>query len=287
MATYKGVSASEISQSIRDAKEFVYSLIEAEQPSQGAEQINQPNAISHLFSTLAGIVRRPESKPDLEAAGKVIRDYIDEITEADIEAIKNSQTDQDLAEKARNLQGTFIFMSDLFLTHGYLDTNGQGRDIAYGIEKWEAMSGARAAAFYEIDGAIEDHLSVYPKPSNQQREEYYQSRPPAYMTRYGIEFEHSEDDRAEKIEELRGEVLAALAPFADIGESGMTGYGIIGDSYDETDRKVGLIFETSKAGAQAVAAAMPNYIVLDYNKNPVTAAQNANLPKPGQNQPKP
>jgi hypothetical protein len=197
-----------------------------------------------------------------------INNHIDQISMHDIEAIRIASSNDELRLLVRSAESTLLFMSDLFAVHGVLDTHGKGRYIANNLNAWDAFNGARVLAEYEIDRAIKRHLLEFDEPTEKQVESYMRSKPASYIDFYGLECDiKSEGSRAA----IMMEVAAALEPFEAIDEVDAMGYGIVGDRYaKDGDRKTGIMFMTSRAGAEAVAKALPEYDVLDPKGNKIT-----------------
>lgn len=82
------------------------------------------------------------------------------------------------------------------------------------------------------------------------------------------------------VEQLRGQVDDALAPFWDLDEVKMTGIGLLTWPYKDGDPQ-GIMFEVSPRAAQAVADALPQHKVIDSDGNIVRPSKQGNAPKPG------
>jgi hypothetical protein len=68
----------------------------------------------------------------------------------------------------------------------------------------------------------------------------------------------------------REKVEQILAPFYELDEVESTGIGLIGN-FQSSSRKVGVVFDSTRRVAEAVAAAFPDRVVLDEKSQPVTA----------------
>jgi len=82
------------------------------------------------------------------------------------------------------------------------------------------------------------------------------------------------------VKTLRNRVEEALSPFYETDEVNMTGIGIIvNGEFKKGESPLGIVFGSTRRAAEAVAAAMPEWQVLDHNGKRV-------LPKPGFKAPK-
>jgi hypothetical protein len=233
MATYQGVEASEIVNSIKNAQDFVKQL----------------------------------------GCGGLIKQEIEGITASDLQNIASAQTEEQCAAAMRNVKGKFTFMAELFMTHAYLDTNGQAADVVRDLDRWSALSGARMLALTALDQEINDHLAQYPKPTEGQAEAFHATLDEPYMRSYGIEFDLSDRPAAD---DLARKVQKALEPFWAYNEVDRVGLGLIGDWRDWNDDKKrlqGIMFSTSPRGMDAVHKALPQYDIIDSKGATVKQAQ--------------
>lgn len=105
------------------------------------------------------------------------------------------------------------------------------------------------------------------------------------ISRYGLLIEELTEGKINwtdpSIDAIRMKVEKALEPFYELDEVEMTGIGLIGDHNVPRDQmKQGIMFQSSARAAQAVANALPEMKVMDYDGNPIPPKKQK-PPKPG------
>lgn len=103
---------------------------------------------------------------------------------------------------------------------------------------------------------------------------------PSALSGYGIHLGKLEDKvnlRDPAVEALRQKMDAVLAPFYEADEVTMTGLGMI----TEDHKQVGIMFVATRRAAEAVAAAMPDQVILDYKGKRVLPPGTPRMPKGG------
>lgn len=198
----------------------------------------------------------------------VITQHLAQITDSAVDDIRNASTREDLVAAVENVRITYLFAADLFMAHGMVDTNGEGASVARDLYSWGAFSGARHLALTQTDVAIENHLRALTPPTNAQADAFFNALPASYIGRYAIICDTN--DRADidaKVETLRD----VLEPFWAKGDSGSMRIMIGGLNHLDPRRFSGLVFETSREAARAVAAAFPNDVIRDVNGDEVKA----------------
>jgi len=225
------------------------------------------------------------------STGPELTGHLAEITQRNLADIATAQTDLDLVNAVREsgVEGRLCWIADLIRFHESRNTDGKGKDLAARLAAWDAFSGARAMVLTPLDVEIEAYIKKNRTPLSVLRETFSRGRQqerPGALQRYGLII----DDLTEKrvnwtdsaVQDIRKEAEKVLQPFFELNEVTMTGIG--SPVFTPAEKKpMGVIFESTRRAAEAVAAAFPAYRVLDSKGNPVPpkSGPNANLaPKP-------
>lgn len=197
---------------------------------------------------------------------QAISDYFEHLNDQTFKALKEATSNEDLTERVQPILSEIAFIRDLFVRHGALNTGGKGTDIFAHIVRIGAFERAVFAVRLPIHDVIDEHLSLFSKPTDEEVNEvllpvYLDN---IYVKRYGIMCDQSEKDQVMDL------IIPTLMPYQKIGENSMIGYGLIDVASSDQD-KVGVIFDGSENAAYAIHKALKGtkFSVLDANGKPI------------------
>lgn len=293
---YRGVSAENIANSLLAAIEFVYFIADQEdfaqkERDQSALTLStrkyvdeQPMGLARISGALKKVWLRQAQKFDDREPFDTVVEHMDQITAEDIHAIRHAASEIELAQAIKKPKALLLEIDDLFLHHGVRDAGNMGFFVYRALHEWDAFNGMTHLMPTPVNRAMERHLEAYPV-THEDKAAFYRALPAPYIRRYGIAMPEGTSitlgEAMELLEDpqMQDRILNAIGPFAEIDEAPMIGVG----SFGGEGQFVGLTFDTSLAGARAVALEFSEQVVLDPYGNQVHphAIEPVRIPKIG------
>ena len=194
MATYHGVPAAFIADSILAAKAFTLSLA---------------------------------SSPD-EDFNSQIKTWMAEIDDETIVGIRQADNNRELTQQLYGVLSVLSDGKDFFTRHGQLNTDGNGSLIARALTSWGAFDDEPLGHETALAAAIRRHLREMPEPTRAQEQEFEAQLPAPYIRRYGVVIAENENGDSAASGIVHDIVWEAMEEFAETGDSGYCGRGADG-----------------------------------------------------------
>jgi hypothetical protein len=190
---------------------------------------------------------------------KIIEAQIDKITDADIQAIRDAESDEDLKAVMSEMNAPLLVLSDLFERHGYLDTQGKGTSVVLDVHAWSGFDGSKPIIPSSVREAIDLHLIYYSEPTPEQEQAFFEKMPQPDVTQYSAVLRTYGNREAALM--MRDEVAKVILPFTENDEPARV--HIIPARTSDPAETDALLFDTTVEGALAVSKALPSLKIVN------------------------